>query len=238
LARKGVYETFIPSSVDGTWIPVAIYVPEHTAAKPSLAIMLHGSGEAETNMLGEPYFRELADRTGTILVAPWGRGDFKGVAVKDVYDVLAAAGRAFDPDPRRTYLVGYSMGGFRAFTIGPGHDWAAVMVISGAMLNRNVSSVQFSWRLTPVYVITGKSDVVVPPALGEETATYLAFLGVPTAFYEQPDGQHWFRSLMPVLSTAWNDMYAGVVRANSVPIARNGVPPKLPQIEPSNPVKP
>lgn len=232
-AHKGVYETFVPSSVDGKWIPVAVYVPEQVASRPSLALMLHGSGESETNMLGEPYFRQLADRTGTILVAPWGRGasDFQGVATKDVYDVLAAARRAFRPDDRRTYLVGYSMGGFTVFKIGPGHEWAAVMDISGAMLNSDVSSVQFSWRTTPVYVVTGKRDVVVPPVLGEETASYLSALGVPTAFYEQADGEHWFRTLMPVLSQAWSDMYAGIVRQSSVPVAL-GPLPKLPQIEP------
>jgi predicted esterase len=213
-ARQGVYETFIPSSVDRTWIPVAIYIPQHTAPRPSLAIMLHGRGESETNMLGVSYFRQLADRTGTILVAPWGRGapEFQGAAAHDVYDVLSAVRRAFDPDARHTYLVGYSMGGFAVFGIGPGHSWGAVMDISGAMRSSETSSVQFAWRTTPVYIVTGKRDEVVPPELVEKTAAYLASGDVPVSFYEQPDGEHWLRTLMPALSRAWSDMYAGIVR--------------------------
>jgi poly(3-hydroxybutyrate) depolymerase len=194
--------------------------------------MLHGRGESETNMLGVSYFRQLADRTGTILAAPWGRGaaEFEGAASTDVYDARTAVKRAFGVDARRTYLVGYSMGGFAVFKIGPSHEWAAVLDISGAMLNSEV--VDFAWRATPVYVVTGKRDVVVPPALCEETAAYLASGGVPTTFYEQPDGEHWLRTLMPALSGAWDDMYAGVVRESSVPIRVNDSLPNGPPNEP------
>ena len=241
LTSPGIYETFIPSSVDGVWLPVAIYVPANANANAPLAVVLHGNPQSETELLGQPFFRRLADRTGTILAAPWGRGayDYEGVATTDVYDVLSAMRRAFHPDVRRTYLVGYSMGGFSVFKIGPGHsDWAAIMDISGALLNSEVARVQFSWRNTPVYVVTGKHDTNIPSVYGEETATYLSAIGVPTAFYEQPDGQHWLRSLVPALSRAWTDMHTGVVRADSVPVAKGGSLPTLPSAQMGSGFKP
>lgn len=241
LASKGVFETFVPSSVNGTWLPVAIYIPNNVAPGAPLAIVLHGNPQSETELLGQPFFRRLADSTGTILAAPWGRGayDFEGVATTDLYDVLAAVRKALHTDARRTYLVGYSMGGFTVFKVGPGHsEWAAIMNISGALLNSEVPNVRFAWQNTPVYVVTGKNDTSIPAVYGEETATFLASIGVPTAFYEQADGQHWIRSLVPALTRAWTDMHAGVVRADSVPVAKNGEHPTLPSIQTSSGYKP
>lgn len=215
--RRGVYEAFVVSSTDGTWIPVAVYVPQHVKA---LALLLHGNEQPETNLLGQPYFRRLAERTGTVLVAPWARGtyDYQGVAQSDVYDALRAAQSAFHAEQMRTYLVGYSMGGFSMFKIGPSYKrWTAVMDVCGAVQDAWIRPVSFAWRSTPLYVVTGKRDSVIPPLLPEETATVLAAAGVPTSFYEQSDGQHMLRTLAPSLAAAWMDMHTGVVHSGSVP---------------------
>jgi poly(3-hydroxybutyrate) depolymerase len=233
IGEKGLHERFVVSSVDGMWLPVAVYIPPNAAAGAPLAVLLHGNPQTDSELLAQPYFRRLADRTGTILIAPWGRGsyDYEGIAAKDVYDALNAAQRELSTDPRRTFLVGYSMGGFSVFKIGPeyGH-WSAVMDISGALLNSEVAQVRFSWRDTPVYVITGKHDVNIPAVYGEETATYLASIGVPTGFYEQPDGVHYVRTLVPALTAAWSDMHAGVIRRDAVPAAAAALP-SLPSVE-------
>jgi S-formylglutathione hydrolase FrmB len=216
----GLYETFVTSSVDGIWIPVAVYVPRSAKPGGPLALMLHGNTQPETNFLGQPYFRRLADRTGTVLVAPWARGtyDYQGVAENDVYDALHAAQQVFGTNPKRTYLVGYSMGGFSLFKLGPAYrQWTAVMDVSGALMDASASNIAFAWRDTPVYVVTGKRDTVVPAAYPEQTATVLAAMGVPTSFYEQPAGDHALRTLYPALTSAWLDMHAGVVHSGSVP---------------------
>jgi acetyl esterase/lipase len=229
----GAYETFVPSSVDGTWIPLAVYVPPNAKAGCPLALMLHGNTQPETNLIGQPYFRRLADRTGTILIAPWARGiyDYQGIAQSDVYDALRAAQRVFGANARRTYLVGYSMGGFSLFRIGPAYrEWTAVMDVSGALMDASTSNVAFAWRETPVYVVTGTHDAVVPAAYPEQTATVLAAVGVPTSFYEQPAGEHALRTLYPALTSAWVDMHAGVVHSGSVPAPRSIGLPKLARI--------
>lgn len=231
----GVYETFVVSSVDGTWLPVAVYVPRGVnQLRPPLALMLHGNPQSETNLLGQPYFRRLADRTGTILVAPWARGTFyyQGVAQNDVYDVLHAAQQAFRPDEKRTFLVGYSMGGFSAFKIGTSYPkWAAVMDVCGALQSDAFANVEFAWRATPVYVVTGKHDSVVPARYPRQTASVLASIGVPTSFYEEDSGEHMLRTLVPSLTAAWLDMHSGVVNSRSVPSVSQMQLPKFTTVQ-------
>lgn len=219
LVRTGLYEAFVRSSVDGMLIPTAVYVPANARRGGSFALLLHGSGQSETDLLGSSYFRRLADATGTILVAPWGRGtfDFAGAGRTDVADVLHAAQRVFTPDPRRTYLVGYSMGGYSTFLFGPQlGKWAAVMDVCGAVQG-TAAQVAFAWRSTPLYVITGANDIVVPPVYPRQTAATLSLMGVPVSFYEEPAGQHWPATLGSALAQAWTDMQTGVVRSGSVP---------------------
>lgn len=215
----GLHEGFVRSHVDGLWEPVAVYIPPKHAAHPPLAIVLHGRPQSETELLGQPYFRELADRTGTILVAPWGRGsyDFEGVASKDLEALASYAQTFYSSDPHALYLVGYSMGGFSVFKTGTTRPWSAVMCIAGALLNSEVPAVRFAWRETPVYVINGSADEEIPPVYGARSAAFMSSLGIPTEFYQQPGGHHAVRTLMPVLERAWADMHAGVVRADTVP---------------------
>lgn len=217
--QTGLHEGFIRSQADGLWEPVAVYIPEKHAAHPPLAIVLHGRPQSETELLGQPYLRELADRTGTILVAPWGRGsyDFEGAAGKDLDALASYVQGLYGSDPHALYLVGYSMGGFSVFKVGTTRPWSAVMCIAGALLNSEVPTVRFAWRDMPVYVVNGSLDEEIPPVYGIRSAVFLDSLGIPTAFYQQPGGHHAVRTLMPVLERAWADMHAGVVRTSSIP---------------------
>lgn len=224
----GLYETFVPSSVDGTWQPVAVYVPPTLSAqsRPSLAIVLHGRPQTESELLAPDTLRRLADSTQTILVAPYGRGyyDFGAPADRDVNDLATLAVRTLQTDERRTYLVGYSMGGFSVYRIGlqPNRRWAGVMSISGAVVNSIVDRVAFAWRVTPLYVLNGARDQSIPPEYGARSAEALAGRGVPVSFYQQPDGSHRLRSLLPALARAWDDMVAGTVRAETIPSHSGG----------------
>ena len=221
-SENGLHEFFARSPSDGAWEPVAVYVPLRHDAHPPVAFVIHGRPQSETELLGQPYLRDLADRTGTVLVAPWGRGsyDFEGVATPDFLALVPLAQRAFDTDPHRTYLVGYSMGGFTVFSVGVSSQWSGIMCIAGALLNSEVARVRFSWRDTPVYVVNGSDDASIPPIYGMQTAIFLDSLGVPTSFYQQAHGKHPVRTLMPQLALAWDDMHHGVTRANTIP--RNG----------------
>jgi len=222
---SGLAERLIKSTTDGTWQPLALYVPRELKPDPTLVILLHGQPQTETNLLGPPYFRTLADSTNSIIAAPWGRGnyDFYGIASDDVYQTADEVAKAYNIDPHRVYLAGYSMGGFSVFKIGPTHGavWHAVLCIAGSVLNSETASVMKAWKNTPIYVVNGKLDQSIPPMYGEMTAVWLAGNGVPTGFYQEPKGTHMIPTLMPSLTQAWHDMIAGIVR-NTPDVSQNG----------------
>ncbi|HYK52263.1 MAG TPA: hypothetical protein VEV38_01870 [Candidatus Eremiobacteraceae bacterium] len=222
---SGLGERLIKSTTDGTWQPLALYVPRALKPNPTLVVLLHGQPQTETNLLSPPYFQTLADSTNSIIAAPWGRGnyDFYGVASDDVYQTADEVAKAYNIDLHRVYLAGYSMGGFSVFKIGPTHGavWHAVLCIAGSILNSETASVMRVWKNTPIYVVNGKLDQSIPPMYGELTAVWLAGMGVPTGFYQEPKGTHFLPTLMPSLTQAWHDMIAGVVR-NTPDVSQNG----------------
>jgi predicted esterase len=213
---RGLGESLVRSSADGTMQPVAIYVPQSYSpdhAAP-LVVLLHGWEQPETTLMAPPYIGQLADQTGTIVVAPWGRGyfDFRGSATTDVYDALQAATHAFNVNPRKQFLAGYSMGGFSVFRVAPVHpdDWAAMMCIAGALLGSDSSGIAAMHR-TPVYLLTGSADESVPTQYPTATAAFLHAAGFDVSFYSAPGGTHRLVTLVPILAQAWSDMLNRVV---------------------------
>jgi predicted esterase len=232
---RGAGETLVRSSADGTMQPVAVYVPTtYVPGRPApLVVFLHGRGETESELLGPAFVQNLAEKTGTIAIAPYGRGyfDFKG-SESDVYDALDAAKRAFTIDPRKRFLAGFSMGGFSVYRIAPmrPEQWSGVMSISGSLLHSEADAVTGELRSTPFYVLAGALDDNVPCRISTAAAVYLRFNGVPVSYYEQPDGVHRLSSLLPILTEAWGDMLGGVVRTT-----RFSTNASLPWLEPSRP---
>jgi dienelactone hydrolase len=215
---RGLSETLVRSSKDGTMQPAAVYVPStYSSARPApLVIFLHGSQQTESRLLALPYVEDVAESTGTIVVAPYGRGayDFQG-AEGDVYDALDSASRAFAIDPHRRYLAGYSMGGFSVFRIAPmrPNDWSAVMTIAGSLLASRARRLVATMSNARFYVLTGALDDNVPTLWPTATAIFLRSYGLSVAFYSKPDGTHALYSLRTILAQAWNDMERGVVRS-------------------------
>ncbi|HZY96128.1 MAG TPA: hypothetical protein VFE35_03405 [Candidatus Cybelea sp.] len=229
----GLGEALVRSSRDGTMQPAAVYVPSsYSASHPApLIVLLHGHPQSETQLLAPPYIAALAEQTGTIVVAPWGRGyyDFRG-SVDDVYDALHAATQAFAIDPRKKFLAGYSMGGFSVFEVGPVHpnEWAAVMCIAGALLGSDSSRVAAFMRKTPFYVLTGSADDSIPTEYPTSTAAFLQSAGLDVSFYSQPGGIHRLVTLLPILTQAWNDMLHEIVRAPPPGLGSIKLPPTIP----------
>ncbi|HEV3195370.1 MAG TPA: alpha/beta fold hydrolase [Candidatus Cybelea sp.] len=236
---RGVGETFVRSSSDATMQPVAVYVPStYVPGRPGpLIVLLHGHPQSETELLAPPYIARLAEQTGTIVVAPWGRGyyDFRG-SIADVYDALHAAERAFSIDPRRRFLAGYSMGGFSVFEVAPAHadEWSAVMCIAGALLGSDAQRLVALMRNKPFYVLTGSADNSIPTQYPTVTAAFLQSAGIDVSFYSEPGGIHRLVTLLPILTLAWNDMLHQIVR--SPPPASGNV--TLPSSIPMSALKP
>jgi predicted esterase len=229
---RGLGETFVRSSRDATMQPVAVYVPaSYAPGHPApLVVFLHGHPQSETELIAPDYVAKLADSTGSIVIAPYGRGlyDFRG-AIDDVYDAVDAANRAFSIDGRKRYLVGYSMGGFSVFEVAPAHadTWSAVMCISGALLGHDAHAVVSMMRNTPFYVLTGHDDESIPTQYPTATAVFLMSSGLPVSYYSQPHGIHRLVTLLPILTKAWDDMHHGIVRSPP-PVLGNFALPSAP----------
>lgn len=230
---RGLGEVLIRSSRDGTMQPVAVYVPrDYAPNRPApLIVMLHGHPQSESQLLAPPYIAALAERTGTIVVAPWGRGyyDFRGSG-SDVYDALHEAVHAFTIDPRKRYLAGYSMGGFSVFEIAPMHadEWSAVMCIAGALLGSDSPHLLAAMPRTPFYVLTGSADESIPTKYPAATAVFLHASGLDVSFYSEPGGIHRLVTLLPILSQAWSDMLHEIVRAPPQSLGNLTLPSAIP----------
>jgi pimeloyl-ACP methyl ester carboxylesterase len=230
---RGLGEALVRSSKDGTMQPVAVYVPGSyvTGRAAPLVVLLHGHPQSETELLAPEYIARLAEQTGTIVVAPWGRGyyDFRGSA-DDVYDALHAAAQSFTIDPRKRYLAGYSMGGFSVYEVAPVHpnEWSAVMSIAGALLGTDSQRVVAMLRTTPFYVLTGSADDSIPTEYPTSTAVYLRAEGLDVSFYSQPGGIHRLVTLLPILTLAWNDMLHQIVRAPPPSLGNVRLPTSIP----------
>jgi len=232
---RGFGTTLVRASSDNTIQPVAVYVPgSYDPKRPApLVIFLHGREQTETQLLAKPDFARLAESTGSIVVAPYGRGyyDFHADATTDIYDALAAAKGAFDIDPHRQYLAGYSMGGFSIFEVGVVHpaDWAALMCVSGGLLSdQDANAVLREMHPVPLYVVTGKNDADIPTTYTTQSAGFLRFNGMAVSYYQQVDGTHRLETLSPILEAAWSDMHRGVVRDPPATFAMSAAPPKPP----------
>jgi len=230
---RGLGEALVRSSQDGTMQPAAVYVPDsYVRGRPApLVVLLHGHPQSETELLAPQYIARLAEQTGTIVVAPWGRGyyDFRG-SVADVYDALHAATNSFTIDPRKRYLAGYSMGGFSVYEVAPAHpnEWSAVMCIAGALLGSDSQRVVAMMRTTPFYVLTGSADDSIPTEYPTSTAVYRRSEGLDVSFYSQPGGIHRLVTLLPILTLAWNDMLHQIVRAPPASLGNVRLPTSIP----------
>ena len=224
----GAVERLLLARTDHTLQPYALYVPATLATNRALVVLLHGNPQTEAEIMASPYFRNLADETGTIVAAPYGRAiyDFAPPADDEVYQLADEIAAAFGIPAQRTYLAGYSMGGFSVFKLVPRQPerWAAVMCIAGGVYFSEVDRVIAALRNKPLYVITGTKDESIPTRYPQNTATYLANAGVPTGLYVQPSGTHLLATLMPVLEPAWRDMLSGRIPAGVRPMGTAQVP--------------
>jgi predicted esterase len=103
---------------DGVYQDYGLYVPTAYDGSPArTTVFLHGSGYTPHDQpaLTPGIFRELGEERDGIMIAPRARTGFSWYEAAGLVDVLQAmddAASVVAIDPRRTYMTGYSMGGF------------------------------------------------------------------------------------------------------------------------------
>jgi predicted esterase len=225
-AIRGADDTALRSPADGTMQPLGVYVPSsYRPDRPtSLVVFLHGRTWSEADMIATPWVRAAADSTGSIIIAPYARGDSQYVdpASADVYAALDEAKKAFNVDPRRIYLAGHSMGGYGVFIVGPKHpeDWAAIMAASGGMTTETLETALKGLQHIPIYLVVGSNDQIVPKGYMQQNADLLTRSGIETHYYEDASGQHPIGTYSATFERAWHDMLS---RAPGQPVPSDAV---------------
>jgi Prolyl oligopeptidase family len=163
-----------------------LYVPSDYDPSRSypMILCLHGAG-----FNGDTYLGRWQPRLGGeyILACPtiqdgawWTR---QGEEL--VLAVLSEVTRNYHVDPDRVYLTGMSNGGVGTFLIGLNHSdrFAALVPMAGA-LPVELFPLLDNARNTPMYLIHGSKDQVMPVQSSRDVAAYLERKGFPFVYRE------------------------------------------------------
>lgn len=194
------------------------YTPEK---KWPLIVFLHGYSPSITK--AAPWFPPLelieeAKNSGFLFVIPYGRrnSDFVGIGQDDTTRVRREVERLYSVDTTRRFLLGISMGGTGAYTIGlhQAGDWTALSAICArsdlfrwfkttpealppwkrVLLEADNPLTLFpNARATPMLVQHGELDLVVPVEHARLAATEARKLEIPLRYDEYPGADHWFQ---------------------------------------------
>jgi len=173
-----------------------------------LVVCLHGAG-----FTGDSYLERWKPRLGDgyILACPtfpmgnwWTR-----IAEELVLATIRTVEARYHIDPDRVFLTGMSNGGIGAYLIGAHHATRfAAVVPMAAGLDEVLMPFLENFRQTPLYLIHGLQDQVMPVELSRSIARSLARLGYPHVYREHDRvhpmaGGHFFpREELPNL-IAW-----------------------------------
>ena len=176
----------------------------------ALIVCLHGAGFS-----GDAYLERWQARLGEdyILACPtypagaWFTRRAEEVAIATIRHVT----HRYHVDPDRIFLTGMSNGGIGAWLIGMHHaPLFAGLVPMASGLDDVLMPFLANLRNTPVYIIHGAKDQVMPVALSRSIARELTALGYPHVYREHQGehpvaGGHYFpREELPALMT-WLD---------------------------------
>lgn len=199
-------------NVKGRAYHLALSVPltYHPAKGYGLVVCLHGAG-----FTGEAYLERWQARLGEDYVlacptAPTGAWFTRG-AEELVLATIRSVQRRYHIDPDRIFLTGMSNGGIGTWVIGM-HDapqFAGIAPMASG-LDDVLMPFLANLRSTPIYIIHGAKDQVMPVELSRTITKELTGLGYPYVYREHDRehpmaGGHYFpREELPELVTWLN----------------------------------
>jgi pimeloyl-ACP methyl ester carboxylesterase len=198
--------------VQGRAYDLALFVPPtyQPAKGYGLVVCLHGAG-----FTGEAYLERWRARLGEDYVlacptTPMGAWFTRG-AEELVLATIRSVQRRYHIDPDRVFLTGMSNGGIGAWVIGM-HDaplFAGIAPMASGLDNVLMPFLA-NLRSTPIYIIHGAKDQVMPVEFSRRIASELTKLGYPFVYREHDRehpmaGGHYFpREELPELVTWLN----------------------------------
>jgi poly(3-hydroxybutyrate) depolymerase len=189
------YGLFVPSKYD-------------KAKKTPLIIALHGLYSNPQQILRYSGFTDLAEKYGYILAAPMGYNsqgwygnkppfgrnpepeNLYELSEKDVMNVLDIVRKDYNIDPKRTYLMGHSMGGGGTFHIGIKNPelFAALAPIAPAIFARPAELEKI--KSVPIILVQGDKDNLVKVEMVRPWAEKMKELKMTYEYVEVPGGNH------------------------------------------------
>lgn len=194
----------------------ALYVPTGYDAKTPapLVVLLHGLGSNPKQVIGYDGIVDEAEKRGYVVVAPYGfnergwygsrgkgkEGPFFGnakdpdnlgeLSEKDVFHVLGIVEKELRIDARRRFLTGHSMGGAGTVYLGATRKgmWAGLAPLAPAL--GGPMDLLEKLGTTPVYVVMGDKDRMVPVVTVRKWVEEMKRLEVPVTYEEIADGDH------------------------------------------------
>lgn len=205
----------------GKWQPYAVWVPEgYTPGTPTpLFLSLHSlsvhhnqyRGGSSPSASYATYYEQIDDGIGAVVVTPLGRGPdgwYEDQGLVDALEVWADALENYTIDPERTFVGGYSMGGYgtyRLATLMPDTFAAAVSIVgppangiwaypappTGGEANPDNTRPQLENTLhVPFWITQGVADELVPVAGVRHQAQRFAELEHEYRFAVHPAADH------------------------------------------------
>jgi pimeloyl-ACP methyl ester carboxylesterase len=198
--------------IRGRPYPLSMFVPTtyQSSRSYALVVCLHGFG-----FTGEGYLDRWRTRLGDdyLLACPtypsgaW----FTRGAEELVLETIRQALRRYHIDPNRVFLTGMSNGGIGAWLIGMHHaPLFAGLAPMASGLDNVLMPFLANLRHTPVYIIHGAKDQVMPVDLSRSISRELEVLGYPHVYREHQRehpmaGGHYFpREELPDLVDWFN----------------------------------
>lgn len=205
-AVDGMDESFYNDDPRAPPDPVAFYLPKFdTKRKYALVVILHGRQQTETDVVTHAVFRDLADRTHAILVAPWGTGSllWSKDSSAEIAAIVREMERGFSIDAQRVYLAGVGFGGNGVFRVASTRlqTFRAFLSLDGALEPDDAYDAITHLRAGNVYLV-GQSS----------TYAELARNCVPVSYYPIDDNRADFYQFAAPLQQAWSDMFDGIIR--------------------------
>ncbi|MBK9291862.1 MAG: prolyl oligopeptidase family serine peptidase [Bacteroidetes bacterium] len=218
-ARTYHERTFV-SQIDGSVQYFSVLPSLSDSAAQPLVLSLHGASVEATNQIRAYKPKSWAHIVAPTNRRPFGF-NWEDWGRLDAFEVLDQARRLWQTDSLRTYVTGHSMGGHGTWVMGgtyPGmfaamapaagypdiiayrrtgsdtafFDHPHYQMLYRSALHARMTAFTENYVQTPLYVLHGDADEVVPVTQARSMRDILAPLHRHMAYYEHPGGTHWY----------------------------------------------
>jgi dienelactone hydrolase len=206
------------SEIDGSVQYYAIRPGSKPEPNQSLVLSLHGASVEATGQAGAYTAKDWAAIVCPTNRRPYGF-DWEDWGRLDALEVLDHATKLLEPDPRRIYLTGHSMGGHGTWQLGahfaprfpviaPSAGWVSFWSYTGAgeykgadpvsdALRRAASpsdtlALKTNFTNSSIYMIHGEKDDNVPAEQSRKMREELLKFHDDFVYHEQPGAGHWW----------------------------------------------